>query len=54
MVVKDIEQGTTYYLDVVVVLGKRSLVTLTLESSGTAPTIERALVARLAARAARV
>jgi hypothetical protein len=54
VVVRDIEEGTRYFLDVVVVVGKRSVVTMTLESTGTPPSVEAALVARLAARAARV
>ncbi|MFL5680144.1 MAG: hypothetical protein ACJ77B_06035 [Chloroflexota bacterium] len=54
VVVRDDNEGTTYYLDVIVLLGKRSLVTLTVESSGAAPSVEAALVVRLAARAARV
>ena len=54
MIVHDDDEDATYYLDVIVLLGRRSLVTLTVESSGAAPSIESALVARLAARAARV
>ena len=34
VVVRDIEEGTRYFLDVVVVIGKRSVVTMTLESTG--------------------
>jgi hypothetical protein len=36
------------------VLGKRSVATLTIESTKTAPSVEASLVAKLAARAARV
>jgi hypothetical protein len=54
VIVHDDVEGKSYYLDVIVLLGRRSLVTLTVESSDTAPAIEQALVARLAARAARV
>jgi hypothetical protein len=54
VVVKDNEGGTIYYLDLVVVLGKRSVVTLTLESTKSAPAFEQSLVGSLAARAARV
>jgi len=54
VVVHDDDQNTRYYLDVVVVLGKRCLATMTLESTGTPPAVEASLVAKLAARAARV
>ena len=54
VVVKDNEGGTIYYLDLVVVLGKRSVVTLTLESTKSTPAFEQSLVGSLAARAARV
>jgi hypothetical protein len=54
VVIHDDDQGTRYYLDVVVVLGKRSVATLTIESTKTPPSVEALLVAKLAARAARV
>jgi hypothetical protein len=50
----DSEDGTIYYLDVIEILGKRSVATLTLGSAARQPPLEQALVARLAARLARV
>jgi hypothetical protein len=54
VVVRDNQANTLYFLDVVLVVGKRSLTTLVFESSGTPSSFEQSLLARIAARAARV